>query len=253
MGDSELRRSTVEDDPHIAVVTIDRPPVNALTGELYVALADTFLALGEEPDLRCVVLTGAGDRAFIAGADIHNLVEAKATLAIRQREAARAFEAIRRCPLPVVGAINGAALGAGLVIASATDMMVAAEGATFGLPEIDVGVLGGARFLEELVPPQRLRRMTLTGYRMPAAELLALGGLEAVVPRDDVLDAALDLARAVSRKSPIGVRYAKEAIDLLRGTDPERGYRIEQLFTEILVSHPDSTEAATAWLEKRER
>jgi enoyl-CoA hydratase len=249
--DWEIRRSVLEDDPHVAVITIDRPPVNAMTGELYAALGDLFVALGEEPDLRCVILTGAGTKAFVAGADVRNFIEAKDSLPERQRQAARAFAAIRGCRVPVIGAINGPALGAGLVIASVTDIMVAAESATFGLPEIDVGVLGGSRFLEELVPPQRLRRMTLTGYRMPAADLMALGGLEAVVPVDSVVDAAAEIAREISGKSPIGVRYAKEALDLLHGTDLERGYRIEQLFTEILSAHPDSKEAASAWLEKR--
>jgi enoyl-CoA hydratase len=206
----------------------------------------------DSPDIRCVVLTGAGDRAFVAGGDVGELGALDpATAMKRTRVIRQVFDAIRRNPVPVIAAVNGVALGGGLVMVSQCDIVIAADSATFGLPEINVGVMGGTKHLARIVPEKVMRWMALTGKRVDAACLERLGAVQMVVPRAQVLEAALEIAEDICAKSPAGVRLMKEVINLTEPMDLDNGYHVETYATAIISAHPDSKEAAKAFKEKR--
>ena len=241
-----------EGHPGVVLATIDRPPANAFTTELFAEMRDFFLSIGDDPKARCVVLTGAG-RFFSAGADVKKLNDRTTEGYIGRSAVSRAcFDAIRRCAIPVVGAVNGAALGAGLVVASSCDMTVASEDAYFSLPEVNVGVMGGTRHSARILPDKLVRYLALTGRRITPHQLMAYGGLNDVVPADKLMDAAYDIADEIAQKSPMGVRLMKESINLTEDMPITEGYRIEQLYTTLASSMDESKEATQAFLEKRE-
>jgi enoyl-CoA hydratase len=153
--------------------------------------------------------------------------------------------------VPVIGAVHGAALGTGLAIAASCDLVVASDDATFGLPEVGVGVMGGAKHLSRLVPQPMVRRMFFTARAVPAHELYRVGGIEAVVPRDELMAAAGALADEISRHSPTALRVAKKALNAIEVMDLKPGYQYEQGCTAFMSGHPDSKEAINAAREKR--
>jgi len=170
---------------------------------------------------------------------------------VRTRVIRQVFDAIRRNPVPVIAAVNGHALGGGLVMVAQCDIVIAADTATFGLPEINVGVMGGTKHLARIVPEKVMRWMALTGSRVDAAYLERLGAIQKVVPKERVLDTALAMADEICAKSPAGVRLMKEVINLTEPMDLDNGYHVETYATAIISTHPDSKEAAKAFKEKR--
>ena len=248
--DLALIRLDVAD--HIAVVTMDAPPVNAQNKQFNLEMAYVFDTISDRADCRVAVLTGAG-KVFSAGADL----KARANLDDpgekwqHNRRARESYHAIRECQKPVIAALNGPALGAGLAVAASCDVLVAAEEASLGLPEIDVGLLGGGKHAQRLFPHSTLRRMMFTGYRVPGPELYRLGVVEACVPSDRLMDAAMDIARTIAAKSPAAIRLAKQSLNTIEDMSLRDGYRYEQTMTSQLAGHPDSSEAAAAFLEKR--
>ena len=252
MPDAQIRTELPDDHPHVLVATIDNPPVNVMNTALYLRMTELFEGIAADGKVRCIVLTGAGSRAFVAGSDVRDFaVLTPDTALARARVIRSAFTAIRDCVVPVIGAINGPALGAGMAIAAACDVVVAAENAVFGLPEINVGVLGGAQHLSRMVPPKRMRWMALSGQRLSARELNAAGGVERVVRADRLLVEALAMADEIAEKSPPAIRLQKECLNLIETLGVDEGYHIEQLGTAILSSLPESKEAAAAFVAKR--
>jgi len=250
---STLKVARAESDNRIAIITIDRPPVNALDTPTYRALAEVFSSVADDAELRCVILTSAGTRAFCAGSDVREFKLLTPENSIRRARTIRAaFEAIWKCSLPVIGAINGPALGAGLAICSYCDVLIASETATFGLPEIKVGVLGGTKQLSRLVPPKKLRWMALTGDTVSAAELKNFGGVEAVAAPNDLMATAVAYASKIAERSPAAVRLQKEAMNLTEYMALAEGYQVEQAFTGLLSGSSESKEAASSYLEKRD-
>ena len=152
----------------------------------------------------------------------------------------------------MIGAINGAALGAGLAIVASCDILVAASTASVGLPEINVGLLGGGRHGMRLFSHSRLRRMMLTGMRVNGDELYRLGIVEASVPVEQLLDTALDLAREIASKSPLSVKLAKQTLNAIEEMSLRDGYRYEQDMTAAIAKTEDAKEARLAFLEERE-
>ncbi len=251
METPSLIRTHVED--HIAVVTMDAPPVNAQNAQFSSELALAFDVISDSDDVRVAILTGAG-KVFSAGADMRARKSLGDTPGERWRHMRRvreSFHAIRECTKPVIAALNGPALGAGLAVAASCDILIASEQASLGLPEIDVGLLGGARHTMRLFGHSRLRRMLLTGYRVPAAELYRLGIVEACVPPSELMAAAMAIAREIAGKSPTAVKLAKQSLNMVEELSLRDGYRYEQNMTVQLSGHPDSKEAIAAFLEKR--
>lgn len=241
-----------EGRPHVLLITIDRPPLNAMTLAAYRELLAALRSIEDNPDIRCVVLTGGGERAFVAGSDVRELgaLDPVSTQE-RARVARQVFDLIRSAPVPVIGAVKGYALGAGLVMVAQCDIIIASDHASFGLPEINVGVMGGTKHLARIVPEKLMRWMALTGNRVDATLLERLGVIQKIVPHDQVLETALAVADDICLKSPAGVRLMKEVINLTESMDLNNGYHVETYATAIISSHPHSKEAAKAFQEKR--
>jgi len=253
---TELR---VERDGHVVTVTLDRPPVNAVTRATLAEIRDVFRSLDDDRDVRVAIFTGAGERAFMAGADLESAGSVDrsdtvpATLVTDPARIARdAMWAITDCAVPVIAAVNGPALGAGLAFAACCDIIVAAEEATFGTTEINVGLLGASAHLSLLVGRHKAREMFFTGERVPAAELYRVGAVRTVVPRGELLAVARDLAATLAAKSPIALRLAKESMNRVEHLPLKDAYRTEQDYTARLLGFDDAAEARVAFLEKRE-
>ena len=247
-----IRVEMPEDHPHVMLVTIDRPPANPLNLQAFSELRDVFLGLEAETNVRAVVLTGAGDRVFCAGADVKEINKRTVESSFNRSVIYRAcFDAIRRCPVPVIGALNGSALGAGMVLAACCDFVLAAEGAKFGVPEVNVGTLGGTRHAGSMVPESMMRYMALTGNTLPVDDLYRVGSVLRVLPVEQVLPEALSIADNIASKAPKMMRMMREAINLSSEMPVYEGYRLEQLFTNVAVDLPESREASQAYLEKR--
>jgi enoyl-CoA hydratase len=241
----------------IATVTLDRPPVNAIDSASMVEIAEIFTSFADRRDVRVAIFTAAGDRAFMAGVDLKSIdaaspEEVPASRLVDPGGVARAaMWAITDCAVPVIAAVNGPAIGAGLAFAACCDMILAAEGATFGTTEINVGLLGASSHLSRLVGTYKAREMFFTGELVPAAELHRLGAVRAVVPRGELLAAAYELATTLAAKSPIALRMAKDSMNRVEGLPLKDAYRTEQDYTNRLVHLEDSTEARQAFFEKR--
>jgi enoyl-CoA hydratase len=248
---------SVEISDHIATVTLDRPPVNAVDNATFVEFRDAFTSFNENRDVRVAIFTAVGERAFMAGVDLRTVGEPagepRASVVLDPARPARdAMWAITDCAVPVIGAINGPALGAGLAFAACCDMLVASENATFGTTEINVGLLGASAHLSLLVGRHKAREMFFTGEQLPAAELYRLGAVRSVVPRDALMSTARELAVVLAAKSPIALRLAKESMNRVEFLPLKDAYRTEQDYTARLRGFEDAAEARKAFLEKRD-
>ena len=238
---------------YVATLTLNSPPVNALTRVLNDELTLALDRISELDDVRVVVLTGAG-KVFCAGADLKGRAEnikGPGDMMAHSRRTRECFHAIRECAKPVIVALNGAALGSGLAMAASSDILIASEKASLGMPEVDVGLLGGCRHAMRLFSHSRLRRMALTGYRVPGAELLRLGVVEACVAPDDLMPTALELAATIASKSPISTRMIKHTLNTIEDMSLRDGYRYEQDMTAMIGKTDDAKEAQLAFKEKR--
>src|SRR5690606_4023999 len=234
----------------LAEVVLNHPPVNALDAAGWARLAETMQALGRDPGVRVVVIAAEG-RGFCAGVDIKELAADGRKIVDVNRGCYDAFAAIYDCPVPVISAVHGFCLGGGIGIAGASDLVIASDDASFGLPEIDRGALGAATHLMRLVGMQKTRRMLYTGEPISAAEAHRLGGVESVVPREALRAEARALAAKIAAKSPKAVRLAKWSLNGIELLDIKKSYRFEQGFTLELYTSPDSQEARDAFVEKR--
>jgi enoyl-CoA hydratase len=236
----------------IAEVVMDHPPVNALDVAAWFELADALLAAGRVPTNRVVVLRAEG-RGFCAGVDIKE-IQAKGDEALVgvNRGCAAAFAAVYDCEVPVIAAVNGFCLGGGIGLVGNADIIVAADDATFGLPEVDRGALGAATHLARLVPQHVLRQLVYTARSIPAAELATYGSLAAVVPPTELRATALGIASVIAGKSPSILRRAKESLNGIDPVDVKRSYRYEQGFTYELHVRGVADEQRAAFVEKRQ-
>ena len=234
----------------IAEVIINSPPVNALDSAGWAAFAAAVTSMGQREDIRCVVIRAEG-RGFQAGVDIKELAEDGSKIVAVNRGCYDTFAAIYDCPIPVISAVNGYCIGGGIGISGASDIVIAADDATFSLPEIDRGALGAATHLMRLFGMQKTRRMLYTGEAIDAEEALRLGGIESIVPREELRDAAMELAGKIASKSPRAMRLAKWSLNGIELLDIKKSYRFEQGFTLELYTSPDSQESRDAFLEKR--
>ncbi len=241
-------------EPYVALVRLDNPPVNAHSQKLLTEVAWTFDSISDREDVRAVVFTGEG-KCFCAGADIKERagrVPQSGDHWQNSRRAREAYHSIVECQKPVIGAINGPALGGGLALAASCDILFASEQACLGLPEINVGLLGGGRHARRLFGHSRQRRMMLTGMRVFGPELYRLGVIEECTSQDELLSTALAVAREIASKSPVASRLAKHTLNQIENMSLRDGYRFEQSMTGELGKTEDSKEAIKAFVEKRE-
>ena len=237
----------------VATVTMDRPPVNALGRAMRLEMIDVFDTLHDRSDVRCVVLTAAG-RVFCAGADIKERAAIKDEPGDHgrlNRIVRELFYAVMECSKPVIAAVNGPAIGAGFALTLCCDILVASQDATFAMPEIDVGMAGGVKFLQRHFSPSKSRWLMLSGERLPAAELYRLGVIEACVPAGDLAATAGRMAATIAAKSPIAVKAIKDSFNMVESMSLRDGYRLEQNKTVDLNRTADAKEAKRAFIEKR--
>lgn len=237
----------------VALVTMDAPPVNAVSAGFMEEMVAVFDKISDLDDARVVVLTGAG-KIFCAGADIKNRAGKVFEPGERWAHSRRARElgySIMECKKPVIAAINGPALGAGLGIAVCCDILLCSENAALGLPEVDVGLMGGGRHAMRVCGHSLTRRMMLTGDRIAGPELYRRGIVEACVPLEELMPAAMAMAARIASKSPIASRTAKHCAATIENMTLRDGYRFEQNMTAELGQTEDSREAMRAFVEKR--
>ena len=239
------------DEHGVATITLDRPPANAVDRAMYIEIATLFSNPDRLGDVKAIVLAAQG-RIFCAGNDLDEF----ATMtpdngAERMWRVREAFFAIQDCPVPVIGAVQGAALGTGLAIAASCDFVIASPTAKFGLPELTVGVMGGAAHLARLTTQPVVRRMYFTGEPVEARQLAAWGAGIFIHEGDDLLGEARRLARRAASFSPTAVRLAKQILNRIETMDLQPGYAFEQGYTVKMSGHPDSKEALKAFAEKR--
>ncbi|HTT00098.1 MAG TPA: enoyl-CoA hydratase family protein [Streptosporangiaceae bacterium] len=235
----------------VAEVIIDFPPVNALPVAGWFELAGALAAAGDDPGVRAVILAAEG-RGFCAGVDIKEMQRAPGHEALvgANRGCFAAFAAVYECPVPVIAAVHGFCLGGGVGLAGNADIVIAARGAAFGLPEVDRGALGAATHLSRLVPQHLMRAMVYTCRTASAQQLLAFGSVLDVVPPADLRDAARDVAGQIAAKDPAVIRLAKQSLNGIDPVDVKRSYRYEQGFTFELNLTGVSDEARQAFLDR---
>jgi len=240
----------------VATITLNRPEVhNAMNEKMREELTACFGDIAQNADVRVVVATGAGEKAFSAGADIREFVAPQVPVqfrAHRQRVDFRA--AMDRCGQPIIAAIRGFALGGGLEFALACDIRIASEDSLLGLTEVNLAIIpggGGTQRLPRLVGRGKALEMILTGARIDAREALRIGLVERVVPAGEALSAAQTLALTLAERAPVALRYAKEAVVKGLELPLAEGGRLENDLATLLRTTEDRIEGAKAFLEKR--
>lgn len=243
-------------DGHVAVVTLNRPErLNALDAEHYKALSEAWISVRDDAEIWAAVVTGSGDRSFSVGADLKSFIPdvpelGEFSLTQRDQLLNRGLEVWK----PIVAAVNGYCLGGGLTLLLATDVRVAAEHSTFGLPEVKRGVIpanGGTQRLVRQIPFARAMEMLLTGESIDAATALEWGLVNRVVAKEDLLDVAIDYARRIAANAPLATQAAKELAYRSRDVDLTTGLRLEQAMARLLRGSADAEEGAKAFSEKR--
>jgi enoyl-CoA hydratase len=253
---TDLSYLRVDWDGDVAVVTIDRPDkLNALNAEVVAELGQVFRDLREDDAVRGVILTGGGEKAFVAGADIGELAKMDSVSGVAvSRDGQEVFRMIERFPKPVLAAVGGYALGGGCELALACHLRLASENARFGLPEVGLGIIpgyGGTIRLARLVGLGRAIELTLTGEQIRAERAHDIGLVSGVVPRDELMDRARTLMGTITAKGPVAVRMALESIYGALDATTEEALRHESALFGILASTSDMKEGMSAFLEKR--
>jgi len=240
--------------PGVALVTIDRPDaMNALSFDLLDALADALERLDADPDCRAIVMTGAGTRAFAAGADIKELAE-QTSASLHRGGRFGAWDRIGAIGLPIIAAVRGVALGGGCELAMTCDMIIAGQDAVFGQPEILIGVMpgaGGTQRLTRAIGQARAMELILTGRSITASEAEAMGLASRVVPAEATVDAAIELAARIATLPPLAVRAAKRAVRLAAEAPLAAGLTAEREAFFALFDTADQDEGMRAFTEKR--
>jgi enoyl-CoA hydratase len=252
MAVTEFKHLIIElGEAGVALVRMDRAPANAVDQVMYCELADFFSNPDQIGTVKAIVLAGEGPH-FCAGNDLDEFrTMSPENGKERMWRVREAFFAIQDCVVPVIGAVHGAALGTGLAIAASCDFIVASEDARFGLPELTVGVMGGARHLARIAPQPLVRRMYFTGAHLSAAEFAAAGASILVCPRAILIEEARNYAMRAAGFSPTAVRLAKQILNRIETMDLQPGYEFEQRYTVKMSGHPDSKEALKAFADKR--
>ena len=238
----------------IATLTIDRPEVrNAMNNDCWRELTSLIQQADQDPGVRVVILTGAGEKAFISGADIRTL-QTRTSVESLEGLAIGALQAIEDCSKPVIAAVNGVAFGGGFETALACDLRIVSEKAKFGLPEVNLGILpgaGGTQRLTRTVGVGPAKEIILAGRVISAQEAVTMGLALRTAAPEHLMEAAVETAKTVMTKAPLSLMLAKRMVDAALDLDHLSGIRMENLAFSVLTSTQDKLEGTTAFLEKR--
>ena len=238
---------------HVATVTIDRAPVNAQNRRFREEVVAIFDQLNDSAEVRAIVLTGAG-KAFSAGADLKErpgLADEAGAYPRHNRLVRASFDAVMECGKPVIAAVNGAAIGAGCVLALCCDILLVAEEGFFAMTEVDVGLAGGVSHVRRFFRESDARMLIYTARRIHGPELYRMGVASACMPAAELLGLAQSMAREIAAKSPLAVQAAKRSFSVTEGLALRDAYRFEQSQTVALSRTQDTKEAQRAFAEKR--
>ena len=253
---SEPEVVLVEQRGRVALVTMNRPEKrNALDGQMRCAFLGVMDRLRREADTRAIVLTGAGEKAFVAGADIGEFEGRSPVDQYRIMRLPTVFDVLERSPKPVIAAVNGFCLGGGMELALACDIRIASTNAKFGQPEVNLGIIpggGGTQRLPRIVGLGHALRLILTGEMITADDALKLGLVEEVVEPATLIDRAMAIAEQIASKSPVAIAAAKEATRAAMSLPLEEGLRLETSLFQLCFSSEDKAEGVRAFLEKRQ-
>jgi len=257
MSPSPPRSVKVDRMEYILRVTVDRPEaLNVLNSETIGELTDAMIAAAADPETRAVILTGSGDRAFIAGADIKEMsTKGPQEARLFARKGHRLARTIEEMDKPVIAAINGLALGGGCELALACDVRIASQTARLGQTEVNLGIMpgwGGTVRLARIVGEGRAREMIFSGKILSAEEAYRIGLVNAVVPPEQLSDASLQLATTMASRAPLGVAYSKRSMNRVRSLDAEAAAELETDLFALCFSTEDQREGMGAFIEKRQ-
>jgi enoyl-CoA hydratase len=252
--EKEYVRCQIEEG--IAVVTIDnQPALNALNALTLTQLDQTFDALAKNPEVQGVILTGGGEKSFVAGADISEFIQVKGDTAVRfMTRGQRIFDKIEAFDRPVIAAVNGFALGGGNELAMCCDISIAAENAIFGQPETNLAIVpgyGGTQRLPRLIGPRKAKEIILADERINAQEALRIGLVQRVVPKGQAVEEAKKLLKKIMSKGPVAIKMAKKAINEGLKMSLREGLDLEAQCNAVCFGSEDKDEGAKAFLEKR--
>ncbi len=255
MNDQRFEQVTVEVEGEVAIVTLNRPDrYNALGSRSVGELGETLQEIETSGEARVMILTGAGEKAFCSGVDLKERAEMDADGRWAHNRALNdSVDRLARLQVPTIAAMNGLAFGGGLEITLACDFRIAAEGATFALPEVGIGIVpgaGGTQRLPRLVGPTRAKEMILTGRRVSAADALEMGLVSKVVPSSSLMDEARALAEEIAANSPLALAYAKAAVDLASETAIEQGLRFEATAIRATLASEDYQIGLSAFVQR---
>lgn len=242
-------------EDHVVTITINRPPVNPLNTQVFKELNDAFTKIDQNDEARVVVLTGSGDRAFVAGADINEMADLDLVGMNKMNKVSReVFSKIENCTKPVIASVNGLALGGGLELALACDLRLASEKAKFAFPEVGLGIIpggGGTQRLQKIVGQGVAKELLYFGDMFDATKAADLQIVNKVVPHDELSEETKNWANKLAQKPPIALQMLKLAVNTGGNTDIETGLTIESTCFGNAFSTEDRAEGLTAFVEKR--
>lgn len=247
----ERKYVKVEVSDHIAVITFDHAPVNAMNIQAYTEVADAFEEAGKRSDVRCVIFRSEG-KGFIGGNDIDEIVgHSRENHGAYQAVVGRCGSAILNCPVPVIGVVQGYAIGVGVVLAMVCDLVVCSEKAWFKLPEISLGMVAGTSFVMRALPEKLVKYLCLTGNRLTAREMMGYGAVNLVVEPEVLMDKAMEMAKQVAAQPPKTVRAFKDWYRKCDDRQSEKYFDLETVYTGLLLETPERIECLAAFNEKR--
>jgi len=235
----------------IGEIIFDHPPVNAFDSATWNEIPGIIQKVGSDPSVNVVLIRAEG-KGFCGGVDIKEMQAHPDRIGVLNRGNYLTFKAVRDCEVPVVTAVHNFVIGGGIGICGASDTIIAADNAFFSLPEIDRGAMGGASHLSRMLPLHKVRAAFFTGGKIPAAEAYRLGGVEAVVPADRLVDEARAFCAVIASKSRKALTIAKQALNGIEPRDVDRDYRFEQGFTFEMYMHEDSQKSRDAFVQTGE-
>ncbi len=246
----DLLKCNIQDN--IAIITLDNPPLNLLGPQILNELLTEFNRLSNDEQIKVIILTAAGERAFCGGGD-RRLTSTAAPPNLEEGFllGRRVYDAIRECSIPVIAAVNGPAIGGGLALVASCDIVIASEHAIFALPEVNVGMWPQFRYLARLVPELKMRRMIFSAQRLTAQEMQRYGSIEQVVPDNELMQTAMQIAKEITEKNSHIVRLYKKAINSAESMDVKSSLKVELEYIRELVNLHDADKIRKSYHEKK--